>query len=332
MITQADIRQTNHYYPFGLNMEGNWTSRGGNGEGNKYQYNNKELNDDFGLGWNDYGGRFYDAAVGRFPMVDRFAEKYVIVNPYQYAANNPIKFIDVNGDSIDVFGPDGKFMYTWDDGSGTSTNGGIAFTKSKVNKDGSITYSGAITFTYNDPHEDHKSVVNDGYEIAMIPESAVQGMIDQSGVRSAEAQANPISYARTEGRPKGYPMSLTFGLGKKSQGKMDFYQSNPDIIRAYTLNIMIRNGKATAYNPKDFGNYMIGYAMKILGISLSTAQNGAHINNFLNTGGSDGGTWSPLDSYEDQRAIKDGYNHRTSTNLSNGISTHTNWTVQAKKQ
>jgi RHS repeat-associated protein len=96
-VTQADIEQENHYYAFGLNMEGNWNGAAGS---NKYQYNGKEWNDDFGLGWNDYGARFYDAAVGRFPVIDRFAEKYVHINPYQYAANNPIKFIDMNGDSI----------------------------------------------------------------------------------------------------------------------------------------------------------------------------------------------------------------------------------------
>ena len=42
----------------------------------------------------------YDASVGRFFAQDRFAEKYFPVSPYQYAINNPIRYIDVNGDSI----------------------------------------------------------------------------------------------------------------------------------------------------------------------------------------------------------------------------------------
>ena len=99
VVGVSDIKQINNYYPFGLNMEGNWNGAAG---ANKYQYNGKQLNSDFGLEWNDYGARFYDAAVGRFPTVDRFAEKYVVMSPYQYAANNPIKFVDMNGDSIDV--------------------------------------------------------------------------------------------------------------------------------------------------------------------------------------------------------------------------------------
>jgi RHS repeat-associated protein len=71
-VTQADIKQVNYYYPFGLNMEGNWNGAAGQ---NKYQYNGKEWNDDFGLGWNDYGARMYDPAMGRWVAVDPLAEK-----------------------------------------------------------------------------------------------------------------------------------------------------------------------------------------------------------------------------------------------------------------
>lgn len=50
----------------------------------------------------------YDPQIGRFTTQDRFAEKYLNFSPYQYAANNPILFIDVNGDSIDVSKMSGK--------------------------------------------------------------------------------------------------------------------------------------------------------------------------------------------------------------------------------
>jgi hypothetical protein len=40
-----------------LNMEGDWNGAEGK---NKYQYNDKEWNDDFGLGWNDYGAPFWN--------------------------------------------------------------------------------------------------------------------------------------------------------------------------------------------------------------------------------------------------------------------------------
>jgi RHS repeat-associated protein len=95
--TSTDVKQVNNYYPFGLNMEGNWNGAMG---AFKYQYNGKELNEDFGLNWNDYGARFYDAAVGRFAKIDNFSEKYSNLSNYTYAANSPVQYIDVNGDSL----------------------------------------------------------------------------------------------------------------------------------------------------------------------------------------------------------------------------------------
>jgi RHS repeat-associated protein len=95
VITAADIKQINHYYPFGLNMEGNW--QGGAKGDNKYQYNGKELNQDFGLDWNDYGARFYDAALARWNAIDPLNEKFNTTSPYTYVLNNPIKLLDLDG-------------------------------------------------------------------------------------------------------------------------------------------------------------------------------------------------------------------------------------------
>ena len=52
-------------------------------------------NNDYGLNWYHYGARFYDAAIGRFPVVDRFSEKYLNFSPYQYASNKPIKYLKI---------------------------------------------------------------------------------------------------------------------------------------------------------------------------------------------------------------------------------------------
>jgi RHS repeat-associated protein len=94
IVGTSDIEQVNHYYAFGLNMEGPWNGADG---AFKYQYNGKELNRDFGLEWNDYGARMYDATVGRFSMVDPLSVLNVFYTPYHYASCNPINRIDPDG-------------------------------------------------------------------------------------------------------------------------------------------------------------------------------------------------------------------------------------------
>jgi RHS repeat-associated protein len=95
-VTVNNIKQINHYYPFGMNTEGNWNGASGK---NKYQYNGKELNDDFGLNWNHHDWRFYDVSIGRFVTIDPMAdeEDQESFSPYHFAADNPIRFSDPDG-------------------------------------------------------------------------------------------------------------------------------------------------------------------------------------------------------------------------------------------
>jgi len=54
----------------------------------------------------------YDASIGRFHTQDRFSEKYFSMTPYQYGALNPVKYIDVNGDSLWInFGDNQRVLY-----------------------------------------------------------------------------------------------------------------------------------------------------------------------------------------------------------------------------
>ncbi len=86
------IVQENHYYPFGMNMDGVFI-----GSNHKYQYTGKELNDDLGYNQYDYGARWYDPSVGRFTGVDPLAEKYSSFTPFNYTLNNPLRLTDPDG-------------------------------------------------------------------------------------------------------------------------------------------------------------------------------------------------------------------------------------------
>jgi len=90
-----EVLQENHYYPFGMAMDGQWI--GDPGRENKYRYNGKELEEDFGLNWYAYGARYYDPAIGRFTGVDPIADQFAWVSTYNYAENEPIAHIDLHG-------------------------------------------------------------------------------------------------------------------------------------------------------------------------------------------------------------------------------------------
>ncbi|NEN25810.1 hypothetical protein G3O08_20175 [Cryomorpha ignava] len=96
---RGQTRQINHYYPYGLSIDGLDHS-------DEYlnKYTSKELQTgeffsqtSSGLEMFDFGSRFYDPQVGRWFTPDP-AEQFS--NPYLAMGNNPVMYVDPNGEFI----------------------------------------------------------------------------------------------------------------------------------------------------------------------------------------------------------------------------------------
>jgi RHS repeat-associated protein len=95
----AEIISYEEYYPFGT---ASYCAMNSSIEVSmkRYRFCGKERDEETGLYY--YGARYYAAWICRFVSVDPLASKYPQYAPYVYCADNPVKFVDPNGESIDI--------------------------------------------------------------------------------------------------------------------------------------------------------------------------------------------------------------------------------------
>jgi len=294
-------RQVDSYYPFGMNIKGLTLNSTDVNRPNEYLYNGKMMQDEMGLGWLDYGARFYDPQIGRFHVIDRFAEKFINTTPYQYGLNNPIANIDINGDTTYRFDQQGKYLGMYDlDATGQRGSYGSTKTIGK-GKDKQEVWDGQ-SFNFADPNNDSKDIRNGTIDqLVLVSEKDMQSMLDEQGA----FESGKLNFAW------------------ESQGGGDFDYSYSKLDKEYpdahfdkttgkSNSLFLPEGDNTAHNLMNFGNYLWGATGYTVGFDYFGLQGGAHANSKLNPGRN--GYPSQWDSKDDQRSIKKGIYHAQTHN------------------
>jgi RHS repeat-associated protein len=209
---RGPITDETHYYAFGGKLAGISTSAVGFGNpANKFKYNgkeeqNQEFIDGLGLQWLDYGSRMYDHQLGKFFCHDRYSEQYEFFSPYQYTFNNPIRFIDHNGDYVSTYIDGIQYKLNYDEKNGW----GFYDSKNKL-------YQGNNEFVNN--------IVNAFSIISKVKDKDVQGRLNTIINSSFELE---IRDASVEGG--GYNELQSF---KKSDGTtLEISDENRDDINS----------------------------------------------------------------------------------------------------
>lgn len=140
----------------------------------------------------DYGARNYDPALGRWMNIDNMSEKYHHSSPYTYANNNPVIYVDLDGNEWFYHSTDGKSDPTWNWHDGSTYN-----TKVKDSNGKNVVLTGVEAVVVFNGSRDEKLGTKNGKD----------GYIDGKGAITADVTVYGPDGADDVHTFKGYTMS-----------------------------------------------------------------------------------------------------------------------------
>lgn len=235
----ADVISATDYYPFGMQMPGRKYSQPNSSY--RYGFNKMEKDNEIKGDGNsyDFGARIYDPRLGRWLSLDPLMEKYPALSPYNFCANNPIIFIDVDGKDFIL-----STNYTYD---------GVA-SPTSVHQLGATSINGTspLALVYNTKTKEFDFTLNVNVQFTSNFTSGGGGSMEKENPGLfREVKAHEDGHVNQNFEAAKKSISVTINVG----GKPITYSGRPDqvLTKAYNaFDVKLKTETQAKINNGDF--------------------------------------------------------------------------------